>query len=622
VIAGKYSVRATLGDGGAVITYHCVSQQGQEVAVKLYDPAVAGHAPVMKALEQAYAATNALPQNSSAPIIDAGYDQATVAPFSVTELLRLPSLGASQRRFTPEEVVTLLKGLARSLDLAHLRQVVHGALKPTNVFIGPNLNPVVVTDFAANLPKAAVPTAEGYALSAPWIAPEQAQSGQVTPAADVFSTALVAFFALTGRSYWRSCQGPQLDLAGWQQELAGPRSPASSRAAEMGVPLSPALDMVLFKALSAGANERYRSIGEFATTLEDALRAGGAGRAQQQAIGGGATMALPMVGDAPSPLPPHMQKPLPAAGRPMMQEAAMGTGAATMALPLSALLPGGVPPNAMGVPPGPPPPAAGMPPAGYGQPGVDGGFDPRLSGQSMPQPHDPMNPPYANANAGGWAPGAGAPGAQQPYGGQYGDPGYPPPPAVGMQAATPVQPLRANSKSKAVPIVIALTAVALLAGVAAIVVVKVKNAPAADTSPIALTSSPPKNEPTPAPTPTPKATEETSSAPPPSALPSASSAPVEDDADVRVSCTPACDAVVIDGKPASATDPTKLTAGKHTVQVSKRGYLTQTSAIEVKAGEPLEKEFTLVAAPAVPVPVPRPCRRNGFLCDPPGCKCK
>ena len=38
MIAGKYTVRSMLGNGGATITYHCVSQSGQEVAVKLYDP--------------------------------------------------------------------------------------------------------------------------------------------------------------------------------------------------------------------------------------------------------------------------------------------------------------------------------------------------------------------------------------------------------------------------------------------------------------------------------------------------------------------------------------------------------------------------------------------------------
>ncbi len=640
VVAGKYTVHAVLGDSGSVITYHAVNQQGQEVALKLYDPAVAGHAPVMKALEQAYAATNALPPSSAAPIVDAGYDQMTVAPYSVTEIIRLPSLGATQRRFSAEEVVALLKGMARSLDLAHLRQVVHGALKPTNVFVGPSSNPVIVTDFAANLPKAAIPTAEGYALSAPWIAPEQAQSGQVTPAADVFSAALVAFYALTGRTYWRSCQGPTLDLAGWQQELTGPRSPPSSRAAEMGVPLSPTLDIPIFKALSADPNERYRSVGEFAGILEESLQsqkpAGGGG----QAIGGGATMALPAVGDAPSPLPAHMQKPRPAAGQPMgmqgqmpqMQQAmqdpmlaAAGTpGAATMALPLSALLPGGVPNELSG--------------SGGGQQG----FDPRMSGQGMPMglaagdPNAMTGPQQAYRNAGmvqsNWQSGPPSQGGmaaqgygqpQQQRGGQgYGDPGYPPPPTVGAVPAQAVGGTRPPPKSKAIPVVIGLTAVAVLAGAAAIVIVKYKNAPSsADTGPVVSTAGdapkkdtdpPPKDTATAAPTATASAVAVVTA----SAAPSA--APVDADVDVKITCSPQCGAVVVDGKTFNGTDAIKLKPGSHSVQVSKPGFLPQQSTMDVKTGDPNEKSFTLVEAPAVPVgpvgPAHPPCRKNGFVC--------
>ena len=136
VVAGKYSIRALLGHGGAVATYHAASTTGQDVALKVYDPAVGQHANIMQAMEQAYAAVNALPPNSTAPILDAGYDQATGVPFSVVELLRMPSIAQQNRRFSADEVVTLLQGMARSLDLVHLRKVVHGALKPSNVFTG------------------------------------------------------------------------------------------------------------------------------------------------------------------------------------------------------------------------------------------------------------------------------------------------------------------------------------------------------------------------------------------------------------------------------------------------------------------------------------------------------
>jgi serine/threonine protein kinase len=645
LIAGKYTVRNILGDGGAVITYHCVNQQGQEVAVKLYDPAVAGHASVMKALEQAYAATNALPQNSAAPIVDAGYDQPTVAPYSVTELLRLPSLAAQQRRFSPEECVSLLKGLARSLDLAHLRQVVHGALKPTNVFLGPNSNPVIVTDFAANLPKAAIPTQEGYTLSAPWIAPEQAQSGAITPGADVFSAALVAFFALTGRSYWRSCQGPTLDLAGWQQELGASRAPASSRATEMGVPLSPTLDAVFWKALAGDPKDRYRSLGEFANMMEEAL--------QKQSVGQAATMALPAIGEAPSPLPPHMQK-----GAKQPQSAPPGVGAATMALPLSALLPPGTPGlppeyGGRGGPPAPPPPNAGPMMGGAASPmgmqpnnGMNGmGIPaPGMSGPGMGGP-GMGGPGMGGPGMGG--PGMGGPGMAGPgmggygnalaagsmggptggYGQGYADGGYPPPP----QGGQPAYAARPAAKSKIVPIVIGFTAVALLGAVAAVWAFKIRNTPPPPSGPVAVPAASSGGASS-ATSPDPKPTETAAPSASPSSAPASSGSAAPSDFEVKIACNPACDTITIDGKAQKPGAPIRLAAGKHDVSLQKSGYVTVNDKIEIKADQPFDKTYPLSEVPkaqpaqtGTPVSKPTgtgtgtskpPCKKTGFL------KCK
>ncbi len=621
VIGGKYSVRNILGDGGAVITYHCTSQQGQEVAVKLYDPAVASHTTVMKSLEQAYAATNALPANSAAPIIDAGYDQPTLAPYSVTEMLRLPSLLSQHRRLAPEEVVALLKGLARSLDLAHVRQVVHGAIKPTNVFVGPQSNPVVVTDFAANLAKAAVPTQEGFVTSAPWIAPEQAQSGAITPSADVFSAGLLCFFALTGCSYWRSCQGQSFELAGWQEELRSPRTPASQRAAELGVPLSPTLDIVLWKALSNDPNDRYKSIGEFATLMEDSMRA---------QVGNAATMALPMVGDAPSPLPPGMRNPEREPPRPN-NNPNLQSGA-TLALSVDQLQA----PYA-GQPGGPAQPMQGQGMLQHGQMmSPHGGY----AGASMSQQGMPAVPAQALVSQhgmhGGFAGASmsqqGMPAAPGSYGGGYGsgrDQGYPPPPGPnGMLTSLGAPPPKS---SKAVPIVIGFTAVALLGTAGTVLALKWKDLNAAtDGGPVVVGASasasasaePPRPASTPTTAPTPSVTTSASASAPPQIA-------------VKIVCQPsACDEVKLDGKilDAKALKELTLAPGKYPVDVSKSGYVAQSGDLEVKEGSgPVTKTFTL-AKEAVAVPEntgsknpgpgptggtkPPPCKKGGFI------KCK
>jgi len=305
VIANKYSVVALLGFGGSSATYAAVGADGREVALKVFDPAIRQRADIMAAIEQTYAGTNALPADVAVPLLDAGYDAATGAPFSVTERIALPSLAqlVSQRPLSPDEVGTLLAYLARALDAAHSRQLFHHALKPTNVFVGFGQGQGLrITDFGAGLPRAAVPTQEGYAIAAPWLAPEQVTGGAAGAGADVFSTALVAFYALTGRCYWRSCQGAP-DLNGWQRELQAPRTPPSTRARELGALLSTGFDGVLGASLAVDPAQRYRSVGELAAALESLVATKGPETA--------ATMAFPGLalgpgagGDYPPPPPP------------------------------------------------------------------------------------------------------------------------------------------------------------------------------------------------------------------------------------------------------------------------------------------------------------------------------
>jgi hypothetical protein len=316
VVARKYSIASLLGFGGSAATYLARAADGREVTVKFFDPAIRQRTDIMAAIEQTYAGTNALPPEIAVPLLDAGYDDATGAPFSVSERIAFPSLAqlVSQRPLTPEETATVVTFLARALDAAHQRGLFHHAIKPTNIFVGFQQGyGVRLTDFGAGLPRIAVPTSEGYALAAPWMAPEQVQ-GQ-TPAgaaADVFAMALCTFFALTGRSYWRSCQGT-FDQAGWQREVLAPRTPPSARALQLGVTLNSAFDSVLGAALSVDPAGRYRSVGEFAMALEALVAVKGPETAH--------TMAFPAMGlggDYPPPPPPTggMSAPMPAAGIP------------------------------------------------------------------------------------------------------------------------------------------------------------------------------------------------------------------------------------------------------------------------------------------------------------------
>ena len=305
-VAGKYTIRALLGFTGEVGTYHAAASNGQEVVIKLHDPALGQRADVMGQLERVRAQVAQLPPSSVVPVIDAGYDVGTSAPFSVTEYLPIPSLSrlVETGPLSPEVVGTIMTGLAQILDTAHAHGLHHLALKPNNIFVGPAPHyQVRITDFGASVVRSTSPTHEAYAQSAPWWAPEQLQPAAVLgPATDVFSAALVAFYALTGRPYWMSCQTSPPDLPAWQLEVMGGRLPVSHRARELGSVVNAILDTVFARALSVNQPDRPRSVLELANALASSggqLAPGPAGASGSNEVG--KTLAFPEMSAAGYP---------------------------------------------------------------------------------------------------------------------------------------------------------------------------------------------------------------------------------------------------------------------------------------------------------------------------------
>jgi hypothetical protein len=600
VVAQKYQVGACLGYSGAAATYQAVGADRREVVLKMFDPAIRQRADIMAAIEQTYAATNALPPDMAVPLLDAGYDPATGAPFSVCERIPFPSLAqlAPQRPLTPEEAANMLGVLAQLLDGAHARQLFHHALKPTNVFIGfAQGQGVRVTDFGAGLVRAAVPTQEGYALAAPWLAPEQAQGGAPAgAAADVFSAALVLFFALTGRTYWLSTQGP-LDLAGWQRELMGARTPPSARALQLGVQLNSAFDGLLGCALSLDPSQRYRTIGEMAQAFE----ALGSRAPESQA-----TMAFPAsaLGNYPPPPPPTAA---PQAG---YAAAPQGYAAAPQ------------PQQGYGAPPQPQGYAAAPQVTPYGAPAQPNVPQQPYGAPAQPQAAPQVAPPPAEP-----APPAGAQPAADPNLGE-------------TAAGRPIDPAMLNqrrgSPNRLAPILVGLVALVLLGGAAAawVVMGKRQGGPTpANSGPIAVpppadsgsAAAPPADSGSAA---APPADSGSAAAPPAdTAAPAASgeadagAAPLES----TLACDPECDEIKVDDKAIELGKPVTLAPGKHTLVASKSGFVTQKETITVKAGEKVEKTFKLVAkptAPAGPAPAPAPAPAGKQPCGKFLKKCK
>lgn len=506
-VAGRYTIRALLGFTGEVATYHAVSNDGREVVLRLNDPAIGQRADVMAQLDRVRQLVAQLPPGGVASTLDAGYDVGTGAPFSVAEYLQLPSLARliETGPLAPDVVALVLRSLSAVLDSAHALGLHHLALKPTNIFVGPAPHyPVRVTDFDASVIRRQSPaTHEVYSLSAPWWAPEQLQPAAVLgPPADVFAAALIAFYALSGRSYWISCQTQPPDLPNWQLELMGHRIPVSQRARELGAVINPLFDGVFGRALSVNQPDRPRSSMEIANIL---AAASGADEAAPK------TLAFPEMQAGDFTPPP-----------------AFGGGARDQGGYVATAAPGG---------------AAG----------------------------DSQEPSLAA--------------------------GLPPFP----------QPVRRQSSSPMLPIIIGVIAAVLIGG-GGVAFLFMRN-PAAETGVAAMGSGSAQSsdvgEDAPPPAPAPKDPVPAEPAPSPSPSTSASAAPQPADEVVAASfrCEPTCDRIEIDGKALEKPgEKIELSPGKHKVRLVKTGYLIQEDEVVVEAGKPLEKVYRLIKLNAGPKP--------------------
>ena len=178
---------------------------------------------------------------------DFGIDANNGAPFSTAERIGWASLDRRVLAQGPLGVADLsraLSVLARALDAAHAAKVLHRDLKPQNVFISPD-NPewVRITDFGVSAVRRGAPEALGWGGPPGYTPPDAVDaSAPGTPGVDLFALGVIAFFALTRATPFRSLRSPGFDPNAHWSELNQSLSPVSERAKEVGVALDPAFD--------------------------------------------------------------------------------------------------------------------------------------------------------------------------------------------------------------------------------------------------------------------------------------------------------------------------------------------------------------------------------------------
>jgi serine/threonine-protein kinase len=326
VLSGRYQLAEVIGESDLSTVYAAADQRGQaQVALKVFAPSVMGRVAALSEYQSQARQVSGLGVEGIARAYDFGIDANAGVPFSTAERIGWLSLDRRVLAHGPLGVAELSRALgvlARALDAAHAARLLHRDLKPQNVFISPD-NPewVRITDFGMSAVRRGAPEAMGWGGPPGYTPPDAVDAASPgSPGVDLFALGVIAFFALTRATPFRSLRNPGFDPNAHWSELNQPLSPISERGKEVGVALDPALDAWFARALALAPHERFRSAGEMARELaalaDLASARGGGGPRSMPGIA--AAIAQPLVFQPePSPASLGLAATSPAAPSPM-----------------------------------------------------------------------------------------------------------------------------------------------------------------------------------------------------------------------------------------------------------------------------------------------------------------
>ena len=231
---GRYVIAEPIGRGALGEVYAGVEEHvGRRVAVRV------GTIGDLRVHQQARV-TGQVAHPNVVSVLDLGEDEGH--PYAAMELLDGASLdaGGAVMLRSLDARLQVMEQVCAGLQAAHERGVIHGHVKPSHVFVTHD-GAVKLLDFGA-----------GDGRPDAYAAPEQVAGEGASERSDVFSTAAVFHFMLTGRQPFNSNAAVSTDLPPAIPDTAAPE----------------ALSRTLLKALDKNPARRHQSINHLRAEIE------------------------------------------------------------------------------------------------------------------------------------------------------------------------------------------------------------------------------------------------------------------------------------------------------------------------------------------------------------------
>jgi tRNA A-37 threonylcarbamoyl transferase component Bud32 len=291
---GPYTVEQRLGVGGMAEVYRAHhGALGVHRAIKVIRPEFASSDDFRARFQREAQSVAQLDHPNIVRVHDFG--EADGLYYMVMQYVEGQTLNTirKQRSAIPQaQAVEWMIAVADALAYAHELGVVHRDIKPDNIMLDER-GRVVLMDFgvAKLLTADTAMTQTGVGIGTPaYMAPEQAEGGDITPATDVYAACVVLFELLTGRQPYEADTPIAVLVKAIHDPMPRPR--------ELNPEIDAQLEQILLKGTQKHPADRYTTAG----ALRNALTEWRAGKSnpEPRAAPAAAEPTAPVAADRPA----------------------------------------------------------------------------------------------------------------------------------------------------------------------------------------------------------------------------------------------------------------------------------------------------------------------------------
>ena len=264
---GKYEILGEIGFGGMGGVYRARNTRtGRSVAIKLLPAEYLNDLGLRASFERESEMIAALKHKAILRVYEFGEQDGR--PYLVMAYMPNGSLEdrLAHGPLAPGEALPTLDRIAKALDYAHKRGIVHCDLKPSNILLDQD-DRAFLADFGIAWQAASSSSANGNLRGTPaYLSPEQAQREEIIDGrSDLYSLGIIAFEMLTGVQPFEGDSPLAVILKHVHDQ------PPSIRAVNPDLP--PAVDEVIQRSMAKDPQDRFPSGRSFIQALRKSLKA-------------------------------------------------------------------------------------------------------------------------------------------------------------------------------------------------------------------------------------------------------------------------------------------------------------------------------------------------------------